>query len=526
MLPEPPLPEVAPSAAAPAAATVEHHRDASPTRSTPPLMLPSYSMSSADSDTTAATALTPPPQPTGDPVPSQSTESKQDQYGNNSDIENLPIVVEGRTVGTAIIKHDRKQATSSAYAAASHISTPDDIQFCSFSDGSHGKEHRGGVALAYKHQWLPQKWATESTGPSGDTVLKAWPYGHAVGSMAMECVGVLESLCAANEELERHLPVLTKHSSTVTVKATTDSQMALQYVSRGTLTPFQARKLPPRLIKQIHDLILALQDHQIKVVVELHWCPRNAVPQLWKADEMAGQAMRSGFGYCNITNRLWTEAIESATMKQLEPVLSGAITIAAIPIIPSSAGEAAGKKKTRRGRKNKKRAQRETTPSGAADSHSQLPLPDTTLPPKPATTDVSAKSIASVAADGKSPKEPANAQAGKRKAEEEELEQSEERTIKKAKLSQANVAKTNTAATHSPARPRRQHRPTMPVAWALDPETTTTFVLHPDGGHQETPAPRAPFIRMVLESTQETREKNVFVNDGVSGFCLAQPVLP
>lgn len=361
--------------------------------------------------------------------------------------EALPIVVDGLAVAKAIINHDRKQAIESACAAASHISTPDDIQFCTFSDGScsNDSDNWGGVGLAYRHQWLPQKWADEHQAayPSGDMVEKAWPFGFAVGAPVMEGVGVLESLHEANEEVERHLPVLTKHASTVVVKATTDCQEILRYISKATLTASQGKKLTPRLVKQMHDLILALQDHGITVVVELHWSPRNSVPQLLVADGLAGEAMRSGLGYCNITQNLWSEATQSVAMKQLEPMLSEAVRFARAIVDPEA-------KKSRRGKK-----------------------------------------------------------AGEKRKAEDELEEGEIRQRKKSK--------------RSTARPRKQHRPTMPAAWGLDAETTMIFTSDPKGRHSKKPVLHAPFIRMTTISTKETGEKNIFVNDGVNLFSLIEP---
>lgn len=486
----------------------------------------------------------------------------------DNDTEELPIIVEGRAVARVIINHHKEEATKSAHAAASHIPTPDDIQFCPFSDGSLGSENHGGVALVYRCPWLPQGWVSEreATIPSGNMVRKAWSYGYAAGSLAMEGVGVLESLYAANEELERHLPALIKHASTVTVKATTDCQSILHYISAGILTTNQARAFPPQVINKIHDLILALQGHGIKVIVELHWCPRNMVPPLSAADAMAGQAMRNGRGYCNVTKNYWSKATQSAIMKELEPMLLGTVMFARPPVDQTSisAGSSgAGStgttekktaKKTRRGKKQTHRAQAaaEVKPTGAADSHPQLPLPavplpskpttmpstkpmasgaaeagttGTAVPPKPATMSHSAgpttsnvaeptaipstKPVASTAADAQPPEESVKAVAGKRKAE--DMEESEGRPTKKSKPSKARPI-------------RQQHRPTMPASWALDPETTTIFTSDIGGVISEEPVQHAPFIRVVDDSTKDTMEKNVYINDGVNLFSLIEPM--
>lgn len=477
------------------------------------------------------------------------------EYQCKSDMEeDLPIIVGGHTVARAIINHDKMRASKSASVAASHVSTPSDIQFCPFSDGSHGADCRGGVALAYRTPWLPQGWEQgwgaegESTDISGNMVRKAWPYGYAATSLVMEGVGVLESLYAANEELERHLPVLLKHSSTVNVKATTDCQTIIQYVSTGMLTTNQSRSFPPQLIKKIHDLILTLQSHGVRVFVELHWCPRNMVPPLDAADAMAGKARSSGMGFCNVTKNLWTKAAQSVVMKELEPMLAGIVRLDRLPVSHiSTGGGSTGKtentttKKTRRGKKEAKRAQLVNTSTGTANSQPQFPLPEAPLPSKPlstepttpkprhstpmplktlqskpmpteqgttlsdgATTNHSTKPAAAAPQGTQSPK----VQAGKRKAEEEE--ESDGRPTKKSKS--------------SPDTPTQEKQPrTMPAAWRMDPWTNVYIIDPRTGLFTETPVARAQWIRTNPDSTQVTGETNVFISDGVSPFCLAKP---
>lgn len=320
------------------------------------------------------------------------------------------------------------------------VSTPQDIQFCTFSDGSY-REHYGGVGLAYKRHWLPREWVAGSADLScGDMVEKAWSYGYAVGAQVMEGVGILESLYVANEETKRHLSVLEKHTSTVQVKVTTDCQTFLRAVSRTKNPPKRTESaMPPQLINQIREMVVTLQGHGVQVVVEMHWCPRNAVTQMAKADELAGKAMRSGLDYC--ARNAWSEATKSVIMKQLVPMLPGAVSFArSVP----AADETEKQPKEGRRRKNK----------------------------------------------------------GKRKAEDAGLEEGKpSRPFKKA----------------------RTQRPTMPASWGLDPETKVYAWDEKEEGFKATPVACAPFIRMVEESTMETGEKNIFVNDGASAFSMAKP---
>lgn len=544
--------------------------------------------------------------------------------------EDLPIIVDGRTVARAIINHDRKQAMELAEAAAYHISTPNDIQFCTFSDGSWSndpKQSRGGVGLVYRCKWLPKKWSPEqkATNHGGDTVEKTWPFGlagmvhkawpfdYAIEAAAMEGVGVLESLCAANEELKQHLPVLKQHTSTVMVKVITDCQEILQSVSKGTLTANQAKRLPPRLLSQMHDLIVEMQGHGITVVVELHWSPRNSVPQLIAADAIAGKAMKTGLGYCNVTQNLWSHASQSVTMRQLEPMLAGTVRFARLPPSQVSAGDGtvatekettkkktikketvkettkettngATKKETtkktttmetttketttkettikkmRRGKKEAKRAQAaEMTTTGAANSHTQFPLPAAPLPSKPPPSKPppskplpskpppskskasepmpsnpmppkavptsnngqttlsdkpammpSTKPAAASPPIAQPPKDPAEVQVGKRKVE-ENMSESEERPTKKSKPSL------------DPPTQEQQVPLTMPAAWGMDPETKVYIADPATGLFTETAVARAEWIRINPDSTLVTGETNVFISDGVSGFCVAKP---
>lgn len=498
--------------------------------------------------------------------------------------QDLPVFVDRRALARVVINHNRDQAIESADAAASHVSTPDDVQFCTFSDGSHKIGNRGGVGVVYRHQWLPKGWAAYGKTHSGDMVEKAWPFGFAVGSAVMEGVGVMESLHAANEELERYLPVLTEHDSAVTVKAITDSQEILQYISGPRLTPFLARRFPRELIREIHDRILALHDHGIKVTVELRWCPRNRVPQLERADDLAGKATRSGLGFCSLTQSSWFEGAESVMMKQLGPLISGAVRIVRLPDSNTSPGAGSigttkETKKTRRTRKKIMRAQAaKAKPALVAQPHLQLPLPTASLPSKlvhsiseaiinTASTALSVmKWTAATPAHGAQPPEgPTRDNKRKRETEEEEDEESEGRPTKKPMSvappetqptqGPANAGKRKREAEEdedskdsegtptkkpkpSPAEPIREPEPstmlawwepveepepsTMRVSWGLDLKYKRVFIADPEGVHAERPIKRAKFIRMETKSTLDTWEKNTYVNDGVSLFCLVE----
>lgn len=60
---------------------------------------------------------------------------------------------------------------------------------------------------------------------------QAWPYGYAVRPLAMESLGILEFLHAADEQLKQYLPVLEQHSGSVTVKVSSDCQAILRHIS-------------------------------------------------------------------------------------------------------------------------------------------------------------------------------------------------------------------------------------------------------------------------------------------------------
>lgn len=452
--------------------------------------------------------------------------------------EILPIVLDGRNVGTVIIKRSPKQATKAARAIASHISTPTDIQFCPFSDGSHGYDNRGGVGLVYRRQWLPQGWAPEHavTNLKSDFVERAWPYGHAKDNMMMEVVGIVEALQAADESIKQHRSILKKHGSTVTVKATTDCQPVLHHIAKQTPSGGKVGKaMPHQIIKQIKDQMLAIQSHGIKVSVELHWCPRNMVQQMTIADNLAGEARKRGLGYCNVTQNLWTRATESTTMKELLLVLSGTIGFAQLPKKISHSSTTLEKEitvqNTTEARQESRRTRRTVNVStesskSAADLQHGDPVPDTILPPNPMTTSntelstiPSTKPTAAAPKDAQPSQYPAEVQTEKRKVEEVEVEEVEE----DMEESEGRPTKKSKPSPDSPT--QDQQAPlTMPAAWGMDPETKVYIADPATGLFTETAVARAEWIRTNLDSTLVTGETNVFISDGVSGFCVAKPM--
>lgn len=71
--------------------------------------------------------------------------------------EEFPIFLEGLEVGKVVIQLDHEKATQAASEAAFDISRTNQVLFSFFSDGSYQKG-RGGVALVYRMQWLPNGW--------------------------------------------------------------------------------------------------------------------------------------------------------------------------------------------------------------------------------------------------------------------------------------------------------------------------------------------------------------------------------
>jgi hypothetical protein len=245
---------------------------------------------------------------------------------------NSPILFEDLQVGTVVFQ-PLTDAASSADDATYKISRTEDGRFCAFSDGSYGTKRKvngqAGMALVYWRQWLPACWtsARDQTGrhPNGDFVKQAWAYKHSTGSIAMEGIGVLEGIHAANKEISRDLHVLKAHSCTVTVRATTDCKTILFHMARTRPIDEKVEKTVSRqLIKRIKEEMQMLQGHDIKVITELHWCPRNRVVQLSLADDLAHKAMTSGMGYSNANGETWSCDIKSDMALETELLESGA----------------------------------------------------------------------------------------------------------------------------------------------------------------------------------------------------------
>lgn len=436
-------------------------------------------------------------------------------------MEEFPILIGGLEVGKVVIQKPT-DAIRTARDSAFTISTTNDTRFCPFSDGSHNKD-RGGVGLVYRRNWLPKEWAPEQPtgpGPSDHFFQISWPYARSSGNMVMEGIGVLEGLHAANETIRRDLHVLKAQTCTIIVRGTTDCEAILRHIARnGPIKAKAERTVPSQLIKRIRIEIQQLSSHGVKVNVELHWCPRNKVLPLLLADKLAGRAMANGFGFTNVKHNRWVWAMKSDMTLDIEPLVCGAPRSdqTADAQEPPAAGPSTTGK-SRKERKERWRAERAANVATAA-SIPQLQLPSLPLPSKPA-MNTPATQV---------PNEPVTAEAAKRKVEEDEKEkENNEKPTKKAKSSAADEAKTRPAAPKLPSAPRARPRqkqivPTMPAAWALDPEVTTTYIYGP-GGHTQTHVPRCPFIREVLLSTMETREKNIFVNDGVNLFSMAKPM--
>lgn len=220
-----------------------------------------------------------------------------------------PVFVDGQVVGKAILHSGPAEAIKAATEAAFTISKTNHVQFCPFSDASHGGYNgRGGVSVVYRRQWLPDGWTSDQAGthPDGDFCKRAWSYTRCIGIHALEAVGVLESLHAANKVIARDLQVLKDHDCTVTVKCTTDSREALRHIASRRVGQIPA--LPVELVKRIKQEMQMLHGHGIKVKVELHWCQRNNVPQLCIADQLAGMAKRGGHGYSKADRAHWVKS--------------------------------------------------------------------------------------------------------------------------------------------------------------------------------------------------------------------------
>lgn len=305
-------------------------------------------------------------------------------------------------------------------------------------------------------------------------------------------------------------------------------------------------------MREIKNLIQALTSLEIKVSLELHWCPRNMVQQMIISDNLAGEARRRGLAYCNATQNFWARATESNAMKELLLVLAHVVRFKQITEQTTESSTTLERtkmvQKTTEAKHESRRTEHTAGVSTTAYSHPALPLPDATLPPKPAstsnaepTTVPSMKPMTSATGDAHPPKGHDKVEAGKRKAE-ENTEESEVRPIKKVVLSSAETGKRqavvvemeesegmpNKKAKLSPADEEaetsmdREASPTAQPEQQLASRMPATWALNPHDGDVE--GPTAPSIRTNDASTKETGERNVFISDGVSPFSLAQPV--
>lgn len=447
-------------------------------------------------------------------------------------MEELPILFKNLEVGKVVIQTESTEAIQVARTAASKLSSAKDTQFCPFSDGSHGRHGRhgngpGGVGLVYKRQWLPDRWTSDQTGthPNGDFVKQAWSYTRAVGSMVMEGVGVLEGLHAANKTITRDTHLLKAHGSMVTVRGITDCEGILRHISSKSPVKKKATQtVPPQLIKRIKEEMQMLQSHGVKVIVELHWCPRNKVPQLGMADKLAGQAMSTGLGYSNVNQESWGRDIKSDMAREIEPMVSGAHWSGQTPEAHNPRTELP--KNTTKSRSARKRERRRaweaadtaTTSTHDSDPHPQLPLPELPLPSKPGkntpavinntgpTTTPLTKPMPVSPPDTHLLKEPVAAEAVKREVQDKE---NSEEPIKKANTSPANEEETTNTAreTGSAAQSGTRYTCTMPAACGMDPEIKVFIWGIPEGGTNAKLNMQFPFMRMVVLSTMEWRQE-------------------
>ncbi|KAH8766037.1 hypothetical protein F5883DRAFT_522491 [Diaporthe sp. PMI_573] len=447
-------------------------------------------------------------------------------------MEELPVLLKDLVVGKVVIQLKPTEAIQTARDADSKIpeSSTKNTQFCTFSDGSHNRrgDDQGGVGLVYRRHWLPDGWTSEQTGthPNGEFVKQAWSYTRTFGSIALEGVGVLEGLHAANKTITHNLQVLKAHDSTVTFRGITDCQSILHHIARRSPSSKKAKHTVPQpLIKRIKEEMQMLQSHGVKVIVELHWCPRNKVPQLGMADKLAGQAMRTGLGYCNVSQESWGRGIKSDMAREIESMVLGAPWSGQAPEAHEPRTERS--KNTRPNSRTVKRRERwrarqaaEITTASTDESHphAQSPLPELPLPSNPgkntaavinntgSTTPPVAKPMAVSPPDTHLPEEPVTAEAVKRKVEDKG---NSDEPIKKAKTLPANEEETtNTAGETGPAaQPGTRYTCTMPAACGMDPETKVFTWDILEGGAKARLNVQCPSARMVVLSTMEWRQE-------------------
>lgn len=328
------------------------------------------------------------------------------------------------------------EAINAARDAAFTLSTPNEVRFCTFSDGSY-KYERGGVGLVYRRQWLPKEWAPEQqpTDPNRDFVKTAWPYARAIGSMVMEGVGVLKGLQAANKAIRRDLHVLKAQHCTITVRGTTDCAAILRHIARND--PTWRTTIPSELIKMIKLEIQQLHSHGIRVIVELHWCPRNEIPQLELADKLAGHAMAGLVRCYNTKQDCWVTVARFDMAQDIERLAFGAAcSDQAAKAHERSAASQSTTLMSLKKSEERRGAERAANVTRAAEnisgSYPQLPLPSIALPSKPAmnvpatvdnagsTKTLDTKTTATFSTEAQHSNEPVTVEAVRREAKQEE----------------------------------------------------------------------------------------------------------
>ncbi|POS74479.1 hypothetical protein DHEL01_v207131 [Diaporthe helianthi] len=200
-------------------------------------------------------------------------------------------------------------------------------------------------------------WTSDQTGThsNGDFFKQAWSYEHAAGNLVLEGIGVLEGFHAANKVITRDLQVLKSHDSTVTVKVTSDCLSIIRHLAINTPLKAKAmRKVPQNLFQMIKEEIKMLHGHGLTVNVELHWCPRNRVPPLQKADQLAYKAMTTGDGYSNAHEEFWSNTIKSDMADEISVMVSEIpppnedATTSSPPTAPPERSTEKGRKRTKR----------------------------------------------------------------------------------------------------------------------------------------------------------------------------------
>lgn len=299
-------------------------------------------------------------------------------------LEKFPILLKDLEVGTVVIQN-RHDAVKAATDAAYNISSSKDAQLCPFSDGSYRpKSGRGGVGVVCRRQWLPDGWTSDQTGtnPNGDLFKQAWAYKYTPGILEMEGIGVLEGIHVANKTIARDLDVLKAHNCTVTVRVTTDCDLMLRHIANKRSTKYiDESTVSLQLIKNIKEELQMLQGHGIKVIAELHWCPRNRVAQLIVADQLAHEAMKRGLGYCNATQGMWSKDIKSDMALDIETLAAGGVSV--LPAELPNNTTKMSRKARKRARRRARQAESIATPTNDSEPQPQLPLPELSPPSKP-----------------------------------------------------------------------------------------------------------------------------------------------